>query len=286
MQGSGRSQQHSRPGRARRAPAGGSSPRYRATRRARGYSRTAAGTSALPRTGRSTPSAPLRGKHTGYTGPAPPRSHNRPGPTPQPGQAHAAGPAGRPPPPPVPPGPGHSPAPVGMRGTAWTHCSTRSREPQPRRCRRPSWSDAPPPAPRWSPPSWSGGGRGGPAPAVRTAAPPARPPPPARNGGRGGSGADPGGRGGRIPPAVPLVPAARRVGLAGCGGFFRAGEPGNAGLLLPSPHGAPRGVSAVLLQPVLVTCCFPPPRRPVSSPVLVQARRRTIPATSLLGVTA
>lgn len=44
-----------------------------------------------------------------------------------------------------------------MRESAQTHCSTPSREPQPRRCRtcrRVSWSDALPPAPRWPPPSW------------------------------------------------------------------------------------------------------------------------------------
>lgn len=48
-----------------------------------GYSRRAAGTAARPRTARSTPSAPLRGKQRGYhTAPIPPRPPETQAPTP------------------------------------------------------------------------------------------------------------------------------------------------------------------------------------------------------------
>lgn len=87
-----------------------------------------------------------------------------------------------------------------------------------------------------------GGNRGGrprPAPAVRSTAHR-----PQRSGQNGGGGTDPGGRGGRLPPAFSLLPATRRVGLAGCGGLLCAGGPGNARLLLSSPRGEGPGGAA------------------------------------------
>lgn len=220
-------------------------------RRTRGYSRTAAGTSAPTRTGRSTPSAPLWENAPGYPGPAPPRS---PGPNPaRPVPVHAAGP----------PNPASLSSGEGWKGRVQTHCSTPSRESQPRRCRRAAGSGARPPAPHWPPPCRDYGKREGRREGQREGG--VAPPRPARN---GGGGPDPGGWGGCLPPALSLLSTARRVRSARRGGLLRAGGPGNAGLLLPVPRGERLGARpvscavsrcgtvAVSLQLVLSACCF------------------------------
>lgn len=117
----------------------------------------------------------------------------------------------------------------GMGGGEQTHCSTQSRESQPRRCRRAAGSGAQPSAPRWPPPCRDCGEREG----RREGG--AAPPRPARNG--GGGGPDSWGWGGCVPPALSLLSAAWRVRPAGRGGLLCAGGPGNAGLLLPAPRG-------------------------------------------------
>lgn len=122
-----------------------------------------------------------------------------------------------------------APSAGGGRGgseSARTHCSTPSREPRPRRCRRPAGNAELPYAPPPSCELWRS-----PAPPRLGSARAVRPRRRNQNGG-GGGGAGPGGRGGRFPPALSLLPAARRGGPAGGGGFLRAGGAGNGA---PSP---------------------------------------------------
>lgn len=209
-----------------------------------GYLQTAAGTSVLTRTGRSTPSPPLWGKRTpGYTGPAQPQP-----PPPRPVPAHVGGaPSSR-----------ISPSTGGGDGVGggWRRLTARYR---PGNFSHEDVEKPPGAAPRR--PRRGGrrhlgscgvkrGGRPRPGSAQH------RPPPPAQN---GGGGPDPGRWGGCFPPAFSLLPATRRGGLAGRGGFLRTGGPGNAGLLLPSLRGEEPGGAAR---------CAPSSSRPVRGVVV------------------
>lgn len=195
------------------------------------------------------------GKRTWLPGPG---AAAPPWPDPRPVPAHAAGP-------PKPASPSSGEGWEG-RGTQ-TYCSTPSRESQPRRCRRAAGSGVQPPAPHWPPPCRDCGEREG----RREGG--AAPPRPARNGG----GPDPWGRGGCVSPAFSLLSAARRVRPAGCAGLFRAGGPGNAGLLLPVPRGSPRvPPSARCLSAGLWRCR----RSPFSPPAVSFRARRRIPSAA------